>query len=230
MQLKNNLIQEQVNELIIFFNLLINPNRFLLKEKLEEIRLKQDIRSSSRLRIVGKKIVYFFRTLFLVIADNIAIVASWMAIAHINEISNKGNFILSEGSNLDNTSWLLILLVINLAIFCSSGLYSTKDKSRRIGDSLYACSLSYITFFAVINIFDRTVGLSLFLALNLIFTWLFSIFLIGLERYVVFQTIKLIRQRSVPLRRKILLVGVEEDLESCQKLFKICKCSSTRFL
>ncbi len=220
MQLTSSLLKDSSEKFILFLNLLINPNRFLLDNQLENTSKGQDIRSSSKLTIVGKKIIHFLRTLFLIVADNTAIVATWLFLTQLSiGMSGEDVPIFVQEFNVSKTGYLLMMLVINLSIFSSSGLYGTKSKSRRISDTLSAYSLSYLVFVLIVGIFEKSLLFDFSSILVLTAVWLFSLFFICLERFLVFRGIDYCRSNLTPLRRKVLLVGTKKDIGITNELF-----------
>ena len=220
MQNNSNIIQQPLQSLINFLNFFLNPNHFLIKEKKNAIYLdtKFDLRSPTSLIIVGRKIIYLFRTLFLIIIDNIAVIVSWLFFQKINQLLFQESFIIG-GKGIDNKYLLYSLLIINIFIFIASGLYSIKDRSRRLRDVISASALSYLAFFCLLAIFEQVNREIWELALILSITWSINLILVCSERFLIFQTIENIRNHYLTLRRKILLVGTSIDIKDCQFLF-----------
>lgn len=221
---QHNIASYRVKNLISLLNFLINPNNFLFgKENFSNyVDINFDLRSSSKVRIVGKKIVYLFRTLFLIFADNLVVTASWGLVKQVDKVLLSNSFFL-DLKKISDERLLVSLLLINISIFLASGLYSTKDQSRRIRDAIKACSLSYLVFFFILCIFIEQDSFNLVFLTTTINAWLFNLLLICLERFLVFKAINYIRNCFVPLRRKVMLVGVGKDLDNCQNLFRKSK-------
>lgn len=217
---QSDLINNSVKKAISILDYLINPYSFLLRkeENCREYK-KLDIRYVSGIKLTNKKLVYFIRTLLLIISDHTAVIFSWIFIGQIGKLL-RNNFIPYEVTKLTNYDWLFTITLINLAIFFSSGLYSTKDKSRRIKDAATACSITYLVFLSVILFFDERIIVSFELLLILFTAWLFTLFTICLERFFIFQGIRHIRNHFVNLRRKVILVGDADDIDIFAKLLE----------
>jgi exopolysaccharide biosynthesis polyprenyl glycosylphosphotransferase len=220
MQNQNHIASYPFKNLISLLNFLINPNSFLLRDKSSNdcVDINFDLRSSSSLKIVGRKIVYFFRTLFLILVDNLVVVTSWISINQISKLISGDNLFI-DFEKIEDYNLLLIILLINLSISFASDLYSTRDQSRRIRDAIKACSLSYAVFLSIVWLFSEQSNVSFFSISTVIYTYFLNLFLICVERLILFKAINYIRNCFIPLRRKIMLVGVGEDLKNCQNLF-----------
>jgi exopolysaccharide biosynthesis polyprenyl glycosylphosphotransferase len=220
MQNQNHIASYPIKNLISLLNLLINPNSFLLKdESLNEcVDFKFDLRSSSGLKIVGRKIVYLFRTLFLIFVDNLVVVISWISINQVSKLVNGKDFFINF-AKVEDYHLLLIVVLINLSISFASDLYSTRDRSRKIRHAVKACSLTYVVFSSIVWIFYEKSSIGFFSISTVVSTYFLNLCLICIERFVLFKAINYIRNCFIPLRRKIMLVGVGEDIENCQKLF-----------
>ena len=218
MQNNSNIIQQPLQSLINFLNFLLNPNHFLIREKKNTVYLdnKFDLRSPPNLIVVGRKIIYLFRTLFLIIIDNIAVVASWIIVKNIGILLWGDSFL---GRDLSDRYFLYNLLIVNIFIFLASGLYSIKDRSRRLRDVISASFLSYSAFWCLLATFWQLNDNSLAIAFNLGIAWSINLVIVCSERFLLFQTIENIRNNYLTLRRKILLVGTVEDIKDCQLLF-----------
>ena len=88
MQNNSNIIQQPLQSLINCLNFFLNPNHFLIREKKNSIYLDTnfDLRSPPNIIIVGRKIIYLFRTLFLIVIDHLAVVISWIILQKINNL------------------------------------------------------------------------------------------------------------------------------------------------
>ena len=214
----SSLVSSSSQKTVLFIDNLINHPNFIFHEEKINRNKETDIRYISSIKLTNKKLIYLFRALLLIVADNIAIILSWLCIEQIGNLS-KDNILFYEGTKLANERWLFTIIVINLAIFFSSGLYSIKDKSRRIGDAAAACSLSYVLFISIILFFDERIIVSFELFSILIITCLLSLFLIGIKRFLIFRGIWYIRNNFITLRRKVLLVGDTADINQFEKLF-----------
>jgi exopolysaccharide biosynthesis polyprenyl glycosylphosphotransferase len=220
MQNNSNIIQQPLQSLINCLNFFLNPNHFLIREKKNAINLDTnfDLRSPPNLIIVGRKIIYLFRTLFLIVIDHLAVVISWILMQKLDNLFIEKSWI-SEVKYLSNETFLYSLLIVNIFIFLASGLYSIKDRSRRLRDVISASFLSYSAFFCLLLVFWQVNDDRSILALILGVTWLVNLLIVCSERFLLFQTIENIRNNYLTLRRKILLVGTTEDIEECQLLF-----------
>ncbi|VEP14283.1 Sugar transferase [Hyella patelloides LEGE 07179] len=220
MQNDSNLTHEPWQKLIIFLNFFLNPNNFLIRNNQIGKQFDEgfDLRSSPTFRIVGRKIIYFFRTLFLIFIDNSAVVISWILVKILNNLFVENSLIIEiDGFRGDRV--LNAIVILNLLIFLAAGLYSTKDRSRRLRDVVPACSITYGTFLVSLWAFLGVNINSQSLILCLALLWLINLFVVCSERFVVFETITFIRNYFLPLRRKVLLVGVTKDIKHCQFVF-----------
>ena len=208
-------------------NLILNPNYFLLKHGRQKIvDLKLDLRASRNFRLLGRKLIYYLRAVFLLGLDSMAVILSWWLVDRLSSIASDRFW--SSGQIAPNQNLAITIAMINLFIFMAAGMYGTRDTSRKLKNSIRAITLTYGASLGVWLWGGNAYPDSNLVWSTWLLAWISNLLITCGGRWLLFDTINLIRHNFAPLRRKILLVGNTRDVEQYQLLlqqnrsFKIC--------
>jgi exopolysaccharide biosynthesis polyprenyl glycosylphosphotransferase len=190
-----------------------SPTHFSVEERdIENSVINNDIRSPLGFKISTSQIVYNIKVVLLLVLDSLAITIGWFVATGI-EIKTW-NLLIAWQSKYIYQSFLPIL-IFSISFFLASELYGKGDKSRNPLNAIKAITLAYVAFIPIAWEINQGECWS-----QLLLAWILTSSLVYAERSLVYALIFHLRQKHLPLRRKVLLLGNREDLEKSQELLE----------
>ena len=213
-----------VQNLLSALKILFNPSHVLYEnasgekktatQKVSTNNLDTDLRSPNALKLGGWKIIHSVRVIIIALLDTIAIILAWLV---AQNLANPADALNILQHNESSSEWLKIVIAINIGIICAARLYGTDRKSRSFTGLIKAISLAHIIIFLLASL--TSFGSSVYPRI-ILFAWSLTLVLVVSERYLLNQTIKIIRKKVVYLKRKVLLLGTTEDVVKARKILE----------
>ncbi len=178
-----------------------------------------DIRHPKALKISSWKTLSWLRTVLIVLLDSSAISLGWFIAQKMGTQVEQFSLLYLRPNRVE-ISWIWLIIAVNLGILLASGLYGTDERSRNYTNLVKAISLAQITLLLIAFLIEPGVWISRSVFLS---AWLLNIILVCTGRSLFHFTLSELRSRYIYLRRKVLLLGNEEDIAKARQLLKSTK-------
>ncbi len=176
------------------------------------VNFKPDLRSARSTRIQRGLATRFLRVLTLILLDIIALTLAWKIAVFCGTPL--------ESPWTQKSSFLLLILTVEIGMLTSNGLYNAGTHRRNYPDLLKAVSLSEVFLLLIAFLYEPNyyVSRSTFLLF-----WFFSVAFICAERFIFDFATKLLRQKGA-IRYPVFLIADPEEQESHIKLIEQENC------
>jgi exopolysaccharide biosynthesis polyprenyl glycosylphosphotransferase len=210
----NNLLNNLWQILLSIFNLLLNPNHLIFRNNFQPKILEnlRDIRAANALRIGGWTTIHSLRILLVVFFDCLMLVLAWTTAEQLGTETESINLFRQSDFQL---TWLIIVLTVNTTTFFASNLYGIDRQSHSLSNLLKSLSLAHISLFLIAFLITPQLLVSRFVFLG---AWFLALLFVTTERWLIKLAITKIREKITSLRRKVIFLGKEEDLDKAQKI------------
>jgi exopolysaccharide biosynthesis polyprenyl glycosylphosphotransferase len=169
--------------------------------------LVADIRNPKAFRVGGWDKFYWLRIALTILLDSSTIAFAWHLASKMG--TSVGDFYLLA-RHTEDIGWIWLILSVNLGVLFASGTY----QGHRWLDLWKAISLSQVILLSVAYLLDPGLWVSRSV---FIYAWLLTLTFVTFERFVFSRMLISIKKRFRHLRRKIILVGDEEDIAQTQR-------------
>lgn len=186
----------------------------MLYKNIQSKSLTTDIRSPNTFRINTWETLYCLRLIVFVLLDVAAITLAWKIAVKLG--TPVYSFYLLEQSQRQ-FGWLWLIVAIDLGILFASGLYGLDRKSRYLRSLIKPITLAHITLLLIAFLLGPGVWVSRSVFVS---AWFLTLVFIGTERFILGKLLDVVRKKFAHLRRKVLLVGIEEDTIQARKLLE----------
>ena len=181
----------------------------------DEIAQNKDLRSPGYLKLAEKEFSYRLKIITLLVLDSFALWLSW-SISYTEHLSVFNIFKIDTiWQKSEVTGLFLTVLTFILCLFYAFDLYRKGDRSRNISNCIKAVFLAHVSILPVIYKFDP-----LAISPQLLVAALLSASLIVLQRSTLSWVWAYVRQKYLPLRQKILLIGNASELSRSKVLLE----------
>lgn len=177
--------------------------------------LLNDIRNPKTVKISAWQILSWLKLASIFILDGLAITEAW----RIAERAKMPVDVFQQlGKNWGDLGWLLPIVAVYLGILFASGMY--RGTGHRLLDIFRSLCLAHLTLVLIAFFVEPSLWLS-----NSVFleAWLLTLLFVCGERFIYTQIIHTIRIKFDFFKRKVILLGVKEDLTKIQKLLERVK-------
>ena len=178
----------------------------------DELAKSRDLRSPGYLKLAEKELSYRLKILILVVLDSLALWLGWSG-ANVLDWRTLSLPIAEQEPKI--LSLFLTVLAFTIFLFFVSGLYRKGDKSRSISNSIKAVVLAHVAIIPIVLRFYGVDTLYQLAAASLVTT-----LIVSSQRLTWNWVGSYIRQKHLPLRQKILLIGNQEELERSRSLLE----------
>jgi exopolysaccharide biosynthesis polyprenyl glycosylphosphotransferase len=191
-----------------------SPTHFSIADRdLANFVVKNDIRSPIGFKISSSQVIYKIKVILLLALDSLAITLGWL-LATVIHLQTWNLAAVWQSEDLYQS--FLPILIFSISFFVASDLYGKGDRSRNLYNVTKATTLAHLAFVPI----ALEVNASNNFLSQLLLAWILTSSLVCGERSVVYALLMHLRQKHLPLRRKILLLGNREDLEKSQVLLE----------
>ncbi|MGB3534413.1 MAG: sugar transferase [Microcoleaceae cyanobacterium] len=196
-------------------------NQFSEKQPVSDHYHRHDQRAPEELVNLDKgQIIALVRTILLVLLDGFLISSGWILakyiVLQVSWLEVVPSFDLIKSSP-QRPGFLLLILVVNLGLMFSAGLYSRRDSRRRFMRLIGCISLGQIFLILIFFLYDPGVFLSRSMFL---LAWLLTLILVLAGRLIAELFVLTLRNQGI-LSRKIFLVGIPRDTLVAQIALKL---------
>ena len=184
----------------------------MTNKALSVVTLKPDLRSPTSTRIQKGLAIKFLRVVTLILLDVIALTLAWrLAVFYGTPL---------ESPWTQKTSFLLLILTVEIGLFSSKGLYNAGLGRRNYPDLIKAVSLSEVFLLLIAFLYEPNHYISR--STFLIF-WFLSVAFICADRFIFDVTTKLLRQKGA-IRYPVFLIADAEEQEDDIRLIEQENC------
>ena len=176
-----------------------------------------DIRAPKVLKINAGKALSWLSIIFIVSLDAGSIALAWIVAKKIGTPVDS-YFILKP--NQEELGFLWSIVPINLCVMAASGIYGTETKSDSYGKLFKAICLAQITVLLVIFLLQPGLWIS---RSAFLLAWGLTIVLVSSEKILLKTIVASFQSRFAYFRRKVLLLGTEEDTSQAKQLIDLTK-------
>ncbi len=166
------------------------------------------------------QLVALVRTILLIVLDGILVSLGWIiakyVVLKVSWLAVVPSFDLIQSSP-QRPGFLLLILVVNLGIIFSAGLYSRRDSRRRFMRLIGCISLAQLFLVLIFFLYDPGVFISRSMFL---IAWLLTLILVLAGRLIAELVVLTLRNQGI-LNRKIFLVGNPRDTLIAQIALKL---------
>jgi exopolysaccharide biosynthesis polyprenyl glycosylphosphotransferase len=180
----------------------------MLYEDIGSKTLVADIRNPKAFRVGDWDKFYWLRIALTVLLDSSMVTFAWYLASKVG--TSVGDFYLLAG-HPEGLGWLWLIISVNSVILFAAGTY----QNHRWLDLWKAISLGQVILLSMAYLLDPGLWVSRSV---FIYAWLLNLIFITIERLTLSRILVSIKKRFRYLRRKIILVGNEQDTAQTQQL------------
>lgn len=179
-----------------------------------EIEQNRDLRSPGYLKLAGKELSYRLKIVLLFVLDSFSLLVGWL-VANLFDWHKLGEFNLSYLWRDSEASLFLTVLAFMVFLFSAYDLYRKGDKSRNLSNTITAIFLAHLAVIPIVfKFYDPKI------IYQLVIAGLLTTVLVTFQRLTLNWVWAYVRQKYLPLRQKILLIGNPEELVRSRKLLE----------
>ncbi|MEM8722805.1 MAG: sugar transferase [Cyanobacteria bacterium P01_G01_bin.39] len=179
-----------------------------------EIEQNRDLRSPGYLKLAGKELSYRLKIVLLFVLDSFSLLLGWI-FANLCDWNKLGESNLSYLWRDSEASLFLTVLAFMVFLFSAYDLYRKGDKSRNLSNTITAIFLAHLAVIPIVlRFYDPKIIYQLLIA------GLLTTILVTFQRLTLNWVWAYVRQKYLPLRQKILLIGNPEELVRSRKLLE----------
>jgi exopolysaccharide biosynthesis polyprenyl glycosylphosphotransferase len=166
------------------------------------------------------QLIALIRTILLIVLDGLLISCGWILAKYIvlkvSWLEVVPSFDLISSST-KKPGFLLLILVVNLGIMFSAGLYSRRDSRRHFMRLIGCVSLAQIFLILILFLYEPGVFISRSMFL---LAWLLTVIFVLAGRLIAELVVLTLRNQGI-LKRNIFLVGLPRDTLVAQIALKL---------
>jgi exopolysaccharide biosynthesis polyprenyl glycosylphosphotransferase len=177
--------------------------------------LLNDIRNPKTVKISTWQILFWLKLVSIFILDSLAITEAWII---AQRAKMPVDVFQQLGKNWGDFGWLLPIVAVYLGILFASGMYG--GTGRRLLDLFRSLCLAHLTLVLIAFFVEPSLWLSHSFFLE---AWLLTLLFVCGIRIFFAQIIHTIKIKFDFFKRKVILLGVKEDLTKIKKLLERVK-------
>jgi exopolysaccharide biosynthesis polyprenyl glycosylphosphotransferase len=172
--------------------------------------LLNDIRNPKTVKISTWQILSWLKLASIFILDGLAITEAWII---AEKAKTPVDVFQQLGKNWGDFGWLLPIVAVYLGILFASGMY--RGTGHRLLDLFRSLCLAHLTLVLIAFFVEPSLWLSNSFFLE---AWLLTLLFVCGERVLFAQIVHTVKIKFDFFKRKVILLGVREDITKIKKL------------